>query len=91
MSKQEMTVLGTPIRVQKRDGKDFVCLTDIARQASINQLICLSNMENLNAVFIHEGLSQHDRLLKRNAIAIQQMKVLAAVHDNRLIAGRATK
>ncbi len=59
--------------------------------ASINQLICLSNMENLNAVFIHEGLSQHDRLLKLNAIAIQQMKVLTAVRDNRLITGRTTK
>ncbi len=34
MAKQEMTVLGTPIRVMKRDGEDFVCLTDIARQAS---------------------------------------------------------
>ncbi len=59
--------------------------------ASINQLICLSNMENLNAVFIHEGLSQYDRLLKLNAIAIQQMKVLCAVRDNRLITGRTTK
>ncbi len=59
--------------------------------ASINQLICLSNMENLNAVFIHEGLSQYDRLLKLNTIAIQQMKVLVAVHDSRLIAGRTAK
>lgn len=44
--------------------------------ASINELICLSNMENLNAVFIQEGLPQHERLLKLNLIAIQQMKIL---------------
>ena len=44
--------------------------------ASINELICLSNMENLNAVFIQEGLPQYERLLKLNLIAIQQMKIL---------------
>lgn len=30
--------------------------------ATVNELICLSNMENLNAVFIGEGLPQHERL-----------------------------
>ena len=39
--------------------------------ASINELICLSNMESLNAVFIQEGISQRERLIKLNKIAIQ--------------------
>ena len=41
--------------------------------ATINQLICLSNMENINAVFINEGMAQSYRLQKLNQIAIQQM------------------
>ena len=45
--------------------------------ADMAQLVCLSNLENLNAHFIHEGLAQSDRLLKLNRIAIQQMKLLA--------------
>ena len=49
--------------------------------ASINQLICLSNMENLNAVLIHEGVSQKERLEKLNKIAIQQMEVLEKVES----------
>ena len=44
--------------------------------ATINQLICLSNMENLNAVFVNEGMPQPERLQKLNQIAIQQMTVL---------------
>ena len=49
---------------------------NIRDYATINQLICLSNMENLNAVFINDGLPQAERLSKLNAIAIQQMTVL---------------
>lgn len=49
---------------------------NIRDYASINELICLSNMENLNAVFIDQGMPQGDRLLKLNQIAIQQMKIL---------------
>ncbi|WP_443702908.1 KilA-N domain-containing protein [Prevotella sp.] len=49
---------------------------NIRDYASINELICLSNMENLNAVFIDQGLPQGERLVKLNKIAIQQMKVL---------------
>lgn len=44
--------------------------------ATINELICLSNLENLNAVYINEKLSQKERLIKLNKIAIQQMKIL---------------
>lgn len=49
---------------------------NIRDYATINQLICLSNMENLNAVFINEDMPQQERLQKLNQIAIQQMTVL---------------
>ena len=49
---------------------------NIRDYASINELICLSNMENLNAVFINDGMPQYERLIKLNRIAIQQMKIL---------------
>ena len=58
---------------------------NIRDYATINQLICLSNMENLNADFINEGLSQSERLVKLNKIAIQQMKVLENVDDKRFL------
>ena len=44
--------------------------------ANVSQLVCLSNLENLNAVFINEGLEQAVRLEKLNQIAIHQMKIL---------------
>ncbi len=49
---------------------------NIRDYASINELICLSNMENLNAVFINDGMVQSERLIKLNQIAIQQMRIL---------------
>jgi hypothetical protein len=49
---------------------------NIRDYANVSQLVCLSNLESLNAIFIHEGLSQSDRLLKLNAVAISQMKTL---------------
>ena len=58
---------------------------NIRDYATINQLICLSNMENLNAVFINEGLAQSERLEKLNKIAIQQMKVLENFDDRKFI------
>ena len=42
-------------------------------------------MENLNAVFINEGLAQSERLEKLNKIAIQQMKVLENIEDRKLL------
>ncbi|MBE6321184.1 MAG: KilA-N domain-containing protein [Bacteroidales bacterium] len=53
--------------------------------ATINQLICLSNMENINAVFINEGMPQSDRLQKLNQIAIQQMTVLENVENKKIL------
>ena len=58
---------------------------NIRDYATINQLICLSNMENLNAVFINDGLPQCERLEKLNKIAIQQMKILENVDDRKLL------
>ena len=49
---------------------------NIRDYANISQLICLSNLENLNALFISEGKSQPERLRKLNQIAISQMKIL---------------
>ncbi len=53
--------------------------------ASINELICLSNMESLNAVLIDENVSQQERLIKLNRIAIQQIKILENVENRKLI------
>lgn len=58
---------------------------NIRDYASINELICLSNMENLNAVFINDGIPQSERLVKLNKIAIQQMKVLEDSGDRKLL------
>ena len=49
---------------------------NIRDYANISQLICLSNLENLNALFISDNISQEKRLAKLNKIAIQQMKLL---------------
>ncbi|MDR1140257.1 MAG: KilA-N domain-containing protein, partial [Planctomycetaceae bacterium] len=54
---------------------------NIRDYATINELICLSNMENINAVLIHEGLAQRERLIKLNKIAIQQMSILQDVEN----------
>ena len=49
---------------------------NIRDYATVNELICLSNMENLNAVFIEQGIFQSERLIKLNQIAIHQMSIL---------------
>ena len=53
---------------------------NIRDYANVSQLVCLSNLENLNAVFINEGMSQAERLTKLNAIAISQMEILTQDH-----------
>ncbi len=58
---------------------------NIRDYSTINELICLSNMENINAVLIGEGVSQRDRLIKLNALAIQQMRVLSEVESRKLL------
>lgn len=49
---------------------------NIRDYADVNELVCLSNLENTNSNYINEGLSQKDRLIKLNEIAIYQMKIL---------------
>ena len=58
---------------------------NIRDYASISELICLSNKENLNAVFINDGTAQSERLIKLNQIAIQQMKILEDSGDRKLL------
>ena len=49
---------------------------NIRDQANVYQLVCLANLESLNAHFINEGLPQTERLKKLNQIAITQMQIL---------------
>jgi hypothetical protein len=49
---------------------------NIRDYADLKQLVCLSNLENLNALFVQEKLSQSERLRRLNKIAIQQMLLL---------------
>lgn len=58
---------------------------NIRDYATINELICLSNMENLNSVFISEGLPQSERLLKLNQIARHQMGILENSPSNKVL------
>ena len=53
--------------------------------ATINQLICISNMENINAVMINDGIPQPQRLKRLNEIAIHQMRVLSQVDNRNLL------
>lgn len=53
--------------------------------AQINELICLSNLENINALLINENISQQNRLMKLNQIAIQQMLILENVENRKML------
>jgi hypothetical protein len=57
---------------------------NIRDEANVNQLVCLSNLESLNAHFISEGLSQSQRLQKLNSIAISQLKILSNQNTKQL-------
>ena len=60
---------------------------NIRDQADSSQLVCLANMESLNAVFIAEGLAQPERLTRLNQLAIHQMHILTADVRPRSIKG----
>lgn len=62
---------------------------NIRDYANVSQLVCLSNLENLNAVFINDGMPQSERLAKLNAVAISQMRVLT--EDHRVLSLEAPK
>ena len=56
--------------------------------ANASQLVCLANMENLNAVFINDGMEQAERLTRLNRIAIQQMRILVEDRTTRKLEGK---
>jgi hypothetical protein len=49
---------------------------NIRDESDVSQLVCLANLETLNAMLINDGLQQNERLIKLNSIAIEQMKIL---------------
>ena len=57
---------------------------NIRDYADVSQLVCLSNLENLNALFIKEGIDKAKRLEKLNSIAIEQMTILTETTVKRL-------
>ena len=64
---------------------------NIRDYADVSRLVCLSNLENLNSVFIKEGFKQSERLEKLNHIAIDQMKILTREMGTRTLEGRTEK
>ena len=60
---------------------------NIRDYANITQLVCLANLENINALLIKEKISQSDRLKKLNQIAIEQMKLLT-IDNSQLLKGK---
>lgn len=70
-----MALFGTTARIWREANPDLK--GNIRDYASVSQLVCLSNLENLNALFINEGLDQKERLVKLNRIAIHQMEILS--------------
>ncbi len=55
--------------------------------ANASQLVCLANLENLNALFISEGMKQAERLEKLNRIAIEQMEILTSDRNLKRLEG----
>ena len=68
-------------REENRDKKG-----NIRDYANVSQLVCLSNLENFNAFFIEEEMTQSERLVKLNKIAISQMKLLTKDHTMKKLA-----
>ena len=61
---------------------------NIRDEANVSQLVCLANLETLNAHFIHQGLAQAERLKLLNQTAIHQMKLLLADVGTRRLEGK---
>ena len=58
---------------------------NIRDYATVNELICISNMENINSVMINENVPQSERLDKLNKIAIHQMNILENCNNRKLL------
>jgi hypothetical protein len=69
-----VALFGMPAKQWRDENADLA--GNIRDYATINELICLSNMESLNAVLINENMPQSERLVKLNRIAIEQMRIL---------------
>ncbi len=63
----------TALQWRKENPKEKGNIRDFA---NVSQLVCLANLENINAIFIENGMSQAERLPKLSEIAISQMKIL---------------
>lgn len=61
---------------------------NIRDEANGAQLVCLSNLESMNAQWIKEGMSQAQRLRQLNRLAIEQMKLLVDDTGIKRIRGR---
>ena len=55
---------------------------NIREYATINELICLANLENINSIYINERIEQSERLIRLNKIAISQMEILTKTNKN---------
>ena len=57
---------------------------NIRDYANINELICLANLENVNSIYINDGIKQSERLIRLNKIAISQMEILTETNKKLL-------
>ena len=69
-----MALFGTTAKKWRQDNPNLD--GNIRDYASMNELICLANLENLNSVFINDGMKQSSRLERLNRIAISQIEIL---------------
>ena len=58
---------------------------NIRDYATMNELICLANLENINSIFIQDDIRQSERIEKLNKIAIQQMMILQNLKISKLL------
>jgi hypothetical protein len=78
-----IALFGTTAKQWREANPDLI--GNMRDYANINELICLSNLENLNALFINESLPQAERLIKLNKIAINQMTILQNIATQKLL------
>ena len=78
-----MALWGTTAKKWRDNNPDLK--GNIRDYASINELICLSNMESINALLISDEIPQAERLKKLNQIAINQIKVLSEIEKRKII------
>ena len=69
-----MAIFGKTAKKWREENPDLD--GNIRDYATINELICLANLENLNSVLVNDGLNQSKRLERLNKIAISQMRIL---------------